>query len=396
MFRLKAVIFALAGLLNVAADRISLADFGILDRTGHADASAALAKAIRAANRFTSKGEPACVYVPPGTYRIVSAPPAFIRAGCIRGDGTTQSIFDIDPAFTGDLFAWSEAWSPTTPGPTITGLKIRGSAGAIRAQNAMVFYDRNDQVFIDNVEVDQLHGRALYSGVKQHSSQAYMRESHMRSLRFFLDGAPGVPVVEFSSEGAGKTDATNEIAISQLDIYGPAGPGFVIRNNGTGGVRDFMIEALRIEGWEAGTGQGDLMTIGDTHMRGNVNNIRLTDVELIDPQASFAALRLTAAPGASAPYQITVDGFIGGGNPRGEGLRIDAGRASVFRLSGIHTLGTNVAIGRGINGIVIDGGGQEAVWTYAVDAMSSPQVLAPNLKPILAPRGGPQKPALKP
>jgi hypothetical protein len=187
-----------------------------------------------------------------------------------------------------------------------------------------------------------------------------MRESHLRSLRFFKDGAPGVPVVEFNSQGTADGDGTNEIAISQLDIFGPAGPGMVIRNNGGSGVRDFTIEALRIEGWQSGTGQGDLLTIGDARMRGNVNNVRLTDVELIDPQAGYAALRLTAAPGAEAPYQVTFGGLIGGGAPRGEGLRIDAGRTSVFRFSGIHSFGTNVVVGRGVSQVVLDGGGQEA------------------------------------
>jgi len=368
-----------------AADRLNVLDFaprGLgVDRTGAADDSQALTNVINAANAITMKGQPACVYLPAGTYRIVTRPPSFIKAGCIKGDGPTQTIIEIDSSFTGDLFSWSESWAKTTPGPTVVGLRIQGDRSATALQNAFVFYDRNDEVFLDNVEVWNLHGRALYSGITKHASRAYMRESHMRSLRFFEDGAPGVPVVEFSSQGIGKTDATNQIRIEQVDIFGPYGPGFVIRNDGDGTVRTITAESLRIEGWQrAGETEGDLFTIGDPVMTGNVSNIRLTDVELIDPAPGYAALRLTAAPGSAAPYDITVTGMIGGGVPRGEGLRIDAGRTSVFRFSGIHTFGTNVVIGRGVSQIVLDGGGQEMHWTYSVDPTSRHGVFFPVLR----------------
>lgn len=387
MFRKLRIATLAAWSMNcaMASDRLSILEYAgsgkTVDRTGVEDASQALASAIAAANAKTSKGEPACVYVPPGNYRIVTPPPAFVGAGCITGDGPAQSTLSIDPQFKGDLFAWSEAWFPTMPGPMIVGLKIRGSRTATELQNAMVFYDRNDQVFIDNVDVWTLHGRALYSGVTKNKSQAYMRESHMRSLRFFQDGAPGIPVVEFTSQGPGNaTDGTNEIRLSQVDIYGAYGPSFVIRNNGSGSVRDITIDALRIEGLETGGTSADLLTIGDPVMKGNVNNIVLTSLELIDPYAGYAAMRLTAPPGAAAPYQITVEGSIGGGVPRGQGLRIDAGRSSVFRFSGIYTLDTNIIIGRGISDIVLDGGGEEAAWTYQIDPSSQYALHTPVLR----------------
>ena len=167
--------------------------------------------------------------------------------------------------------------------------------------------------------------------------------------------------------------------MSQVDIFGSRGPSFVIRNNGGGGVRNITVDALRIEGWQDGTTAGDLLRIGDPNMTGNVNNIMLTNIELIDPSKGYAALRLTAHPGAQVPYQITVQGSIGGGIPTGQGLRIDAGRTSTFRFSGIHTMDTNVVIGRGVTGIVIDGGGQEQNWTYKIDPMSNNGVSFPML-----------------
>jgi hypothetical protein len=368
------------------ADRLNLLDYAPphtrLDRGGTEDASAALAAAIEAANAFTAHGAPACIHIPAGTYRIVTPPPAFQRAGCITGDGPSQSTLKLDRRFAGDLFAWSDSWVVTTPGPAITGLTIKGDRAAAAVQNALVFYDRNDQVFIDNVDIIDLPGRALYSGPTWHTSQAYMRESHLRALRLFNDGTRALPVIEFASAGAGQTDASNEIDLAQVDVFGPHGPGLVIRNNGAGAIRDINFESLRIEGWQSGTGRGDLLTIGDPNMRGRVNNIRLTGVELIDPQSGYAALRLTAAPGAEAPYQITFQGLIGGGAPRGQGLRIDAGRTSTFRFSGVHSFGTNIVIGRGVSGVVLDGGGQERFWTYAIDPASTHGVSAPVLREL--------------
>jgi hypothetical protein len=79
---------------------------------------------------------------------------------------------------------------------------------------------------------------------------------------------------------------------------------------------------------------------------------------------------MIAPSSAAAPYQITVEGGIGRGAPYGQGLCINAGRTSVFRLSGIYTLDTNVVVGRGVGQVVIDGGGLESSFTYNVDPTS--------------------------
>ena len=130
-------------------------------------------------------------------------------------------------------------------------------------------------------------------------------------MRLFNDGAPGVPVIEFSSEGEERSDATNEIKISQVNIYGSRGPGFVIRNNGKGVVRNITVEALRVEGSEQETTEGDLLIIGDPVMRGGVSNIMFSNLELLDPTKGHAALRLTAPGGGVVPYQSTVRGLLG-------------------------------------------------------------------------------------
>jgi hypothetical protein len=354
-----------------------------IDQTGKGDASPALINAITAANVATAKGEPACVYIPPGVYRIRQNPPQFARAGCVKGEGASLSILLLDKEFAGDLFTWSEAWYPTTPGPRVVGLTIRGDRQTTHIQNALVFYDRNDEVFLDDIEIDGVNGRALYSGVTKHVPQAYMREAHMRSLRFSEDGAPGVPVVEFNSQGVGKVDATNEITVDQLDIYGAYGPSLVIRNAGESAVRNLRFFGLRIEGKENGAAAADLVTIGDKTLTGSVNNIQFVAAELIDPYKGFAALRMTGPNPAKAPYQITFQGSIGGGLPHGQGLRIDAGRTSTFRFSAMHTLDTNVVIGPTVSGIILDGGGQENGWTYQIDPIAARGIFHVNTAQVL-------------
>jgi hypothetical protein len=341
-----------------------------VDLSGRADASQALINVMQAANELTAKGRPACVYLPAGVYRISRNPPPFKLAGCVKGDGPSQTIIRLDPSFAGDLFSWSEAWEPTTPGPAVVGMQIIGDRDAQPLQNALVFYDRNDEVFLDCVVVRNLHGRALYSGATKNTTQAYMRESQMRSLRFFNDGAPGVPTVEFTSQGVGAKVATNEIRISQLDIYGSKGPSLVLRNQGSGMFHNIIIEALRIEGSENGDVAADLLTIGDPDMSGRIAGIMLSDVELIDPYRGYSALRIAAAPDAPAPYEITFRGMIGGGLAHGGGIRIDAGRSSSFQLSSMHTEGVNVSVGPGAGQLTFDGGGREGEWTWSVDASS--------------------------
>ena len=382
------VLAALALLASQAAladsHRFEVTDYAAagdrVDQSGHADASGALSRAIAAANEVTARGEPACVHIPAGTYRLVSNPPPFRRAGCILGDGPTQTILNLDSAFSGDLFAWSEAWAPTTPGPTITGITINGNRAARAQQNALIFYDRNDEVFIDNVVISNLPGRALYSGARRNAPKAYMRESHMRSLRFFGDGLPGVPVVEFTSQGTGNTDATNEIRLSQVDVYGAYGPSVVIRNAGDGVLRYITMDDLRIEGTERGTTKADLLTIGDTTMRGRIGSLTFSNIELLDPYRGFAAIRLTGPARGYSPTGIYVSGLIDGGLSFGQGLRVDSGRASVFRFSKIHTDDTNITIGSNARNIVLDGSGQENRWTYLVAPASSRQIFFPVLQ----------------
>jgi len=45
------------------------------------------------------------------------------------------------------------------------------------------------------------------------------------------------------------------------------------------------------------------------------------------------------------------------------------------------TEGTNIVIGRGVSPIILNGDGQEADWTYAIDPTSSGALHIPVLRP---------------
>jgi hypothetical protein len=339
------------------------------------DDTAALQAAISAANAAMTAGSYPCVYAPGGNYLISSPPGGFGLGlpGCVMGDGPIHTAFWLTPGFAGDLFAWSEAWIPLVSGPVARDIRIDGWQGAAGQQNALMYYDRNDNVTINDVDVWALPGQAFRSGIAKNTAFGFMRESRIDQLRIFNSGKPSIPAMEFNNlDGGG--DATNEISIGVLNIYGSNGPSLVIRNSGTTTAGGITIDYLRVEGTENGTTAADLVTIGDPVLTGQVAAITLRDAMLIDPYTNFPALRLTAASLAAAPFFVHVDqGSIGGGLANGKGLEIDAGHDNRFHFSSIGTTGTNVTVGSsalvGTNNF-IDGDGHEVAWTYAIDPTS--------------------------
>lgn len=352
------------------------------------DDSAALTSAVNLSNTKTTSGLPPCrIYIPAGKYLIKTAPPVLTGNGCIVGDGTNQTNIILDPSFTGDLFSWSDAWLLNYPftassysgylkaGPIIKDLSVVGNRKANGQQNAFVFYDRNDNVVIDKVDVSFLPGRALYSGVTKNSSQAFMRESRITEFRAFNSGTTNVSAVEFNSNGT--NDATNEIRILNMDIYGSYGPSFIMRS-ANGVLRLIDITNLRVEGKEnnpAGV-QADLVTIGDASLTGQVANLTIRGLELIDPYGGFAALRVTANSYSKASYNIDVTGMIVGGAQQSgtRGLQLDVCRDSFFRFSSLYTTGNSVTVASSstIGGVIgLSGYGEENNWTTAIDSSST-------------------------
>jgi hypothetical protein len=360
------------------------------------DDSAAIASAAAAAAATAANGRPANLYFPSGVYRLVAALPTFPAPVSVLGDGHAQSVILVDTAFSGDVFSWSntsdehaddehaEPLRQAADGARveIDGIRIVGNRLTTRLQNAFVFYDRADRVFMRNVDVFYMTGRALYSGVSQRTSQAYMTRSRFDSLRFFNCGSAGMATVDFNSHGGGT--GTSEVSVNALDIFAPYGAGVVIHSDGPP-VHAVKFSKLRIEGLQDGSISSDLLQVGDASLSGNVNHIEFVQTDLIDPYFGFAAIRLAAPSLSSAPYEVRFEGFIGGGLPNGKGVAIDAGRSLFFKLRGIHTTDVNVDVASSatVGGpIVLNGYGQESSWTRSIDPSSVGNVTKPVLQPF--------------
>jgi hypothetical protein len=362
----------------------------VLDPTGKRDMSALLAAAVATSNQQSAPIDghlrlPHCIHIPVGVFRIKVPPGPFHGAGCVVGEGSGQSIFQLDNSFSGDMFVWSESWyAAQNWGAQLRGVSILGAGRDTQhVQNAIMLYDRNDHVTLEDLHIEYLPGRAISSGkLRPYASagQAYLRESHWRNICVFRSGTAELPAVEFTSEGGGHVDGSNEIRVSQLDIYGSPGLSLVIRNSSaTGIVRDLSFTDLRIEGTEKATSGDDLLRIGDRAMRGPVGHLFFSGLELIDPPPGAAALRLTSAdPARHEPARIMIQGFIGGGLANGAGLVVESGEFIIAQLNQIRTKGPQLVVGPLVRNLVLDGGGAEQDWTGEIAPQAAREVFTPS------------------
>jgi Pectate lyase superfamily protein len=335
---------------------------------GTTDDGPAINTVIAQSNTLAAAGTKSCIYFTAGVYHITTSLTQFAQhnPGCVLGQGSHFTYFVIDPAYSGtDLFSWSEAWqfnsypasgtllpSADYAGPHVEGVMVIGTTTATPVQNAFTFYDREDHAYFRDVEVYYMHGRCLSMGVyEKNVSQAYARESKFYNFQCWNSGTNTIPAVEINAQGTG--DATNEISFYGLDVEQPTGPGLTIRNNNTAaGVRLIRFFGLRAE---AG-GSTDLVTIGDTVLTGNVEDIRIYGFESNSAASGYNALMITAAGVDSQPYNIWVDGAIT--TSFGYGVTIDYGDFLWFQLADCSTTSTcfNVGTNAGTN-ITLDSNG---------------------------------------
>jgi len=357
---------------------------------GHDD-SQALKDSIDAAAtvRFT-EGKPSYVFMPAGNYLIDQISTPLMQTGLgIIGEGSNKTNIIVGANYVGDLFRWSEAWGAgglsfgtgivgtmqpidTYTGPKLVGMSITGTLTAATRQNAIMFYDRVDNVFIDDVDVAYLTGRCMASGIRSIPDYpASMRESIIGRMRCSAIGGPGIPAIEFSTEGNG--DAVDEININDINIYANYGDGFVIRNNSTNGnpARNFRINKLRIEGAQWADPGADLLVLGDPGYNGPITGVYINQLVLTTQYPNKAAFRIT---GPADIYFIQVgSGQITSGLPMGYGLVFDAGRNISIKMANIYSWQTNVTLGGSNAGLFLDLDGGEQWLTYN---LANPQQLS--------------------
>lgn len=376
-------------------------------RTGGAffygtDDSAAFVRAIELSNSRAGTGTQPCIAVPGGSYQIGHDLPEFVGGGCILGDERWHSTIQLGPAAS-HLFRWSEAWiapssgnplakgnstatfSQIRLGPVVRDIALVGDRASTHTQAALEFDDRNDFAAVSNVDISHFSA-AIRAGFMRAQKAAYLRESAFDHVRVWYSGAAGTPAVEFRSETSLSpctgVDATNEVDIDSLSIYGMYGPGLVIRNgNACTPLRSMRLRDLRIEGAEYNPfnihGGADLMTVGDVAMAGQVALVTIENGEWISPYLNGAAVHLLApeATGTrTAPSHIVIrDGIIARGANPGEGLRIDSGNDISAEFTSLTSVGGNVIVGPAarVRGPIVVAGNDRAGWTMAVHPTSA-------------------------
>jgi hypothetical protein len=339
------------------------------------------------------------VYAPAGAY-LINGPelPTMRTGGGIIGEGTGRTYFIFGSDYVGDLFSWSEAWwganginvSPingpvdavtlNAAGPKAIGFSVTGNRRAAGQQNALMFYDRNDAVLINDIDVLFTNGRCIGVGTTKFTTKADQRESRWSKIRCYDNGQTGVPTVEISSNGAG-ADGADEISIDDLDIYAPYDKGVWVHNVDASGVRNIRFGRLRIEGlqWNAANVAADLLVVGDPVNTGSIHDIYFENVEIIDPYTGQYGLTITGPSAAAQPYQIQFTGAFGGGIPLGGGVNVVAGRLLYINILGMFSWGVNIkqaaAPEVGVP-FFLNGYGAEQNWTYST---AFPRSLVSNL-----------------
>jgi hypothetical protein len=368
---------------DVSGTGIAVSD---LAGNGGGDDSSAINAAIDAALDKRAAGIPSNVIFDAKVYKyktphaILTKPVGFIG----RGRNLTRII--IDPLLNGDIFSWSDVWGVnpqpdlSQSGVILSGLTILGNRTSLNQQNVFNFYDRTDDLFINDVNCWYVPGRALVTGLLNLKTQAYLRESHIIGFKSFRCGLAGIPSVEFATGGTG--DATNTNKIHNLDIFAPYGPGLVIRNqNNVKNICYMDFFATRIEGMllPSPAITDDLLVLGDTGSAyiGGISQLNFFGLVLINPYAGQAAFTIQAKNSTvgNLIYEINAQGVNIGPSVSGNGINIQAGRFLDLGIFDNSVSGTQLIVGASSLGIAapirINGHGYENGWSKSVDATSA-------------------------
>jgi hypothetical protein len=346
------------------ADEVSVKDFGAKG-DGTTDDTAALRAAIAAINTSFLSGTHLVLRVPAGSYVIKNTGGAMTPfapgvPGAIVGDGPHKTYFKLDTTFVGDLFSWSEAWqgnayvsgilpSADKCGAMATGFTVFGSTSAASQQNIFRFYDRNDYVFMSDIDAHFINGQFFSCGRVLNQPQAYIRESQFRNLRAFYCGTSTQPAVEISSTTASGSDATNEVAFFGLNVFNSAGRGVVISNpNNFSSTRLIKFFQLRSE-----NNTGDAVSIGLSSDVGSVSAISVYGLEVPNIKTGTYGLNINNS-GSNLPYAISVtDALIGSGSDAGGGIAINAANGVAISVANIAVAGIPVTLGPNANAFTI-------------------------------------------
>lgn len=327
-----------------------------------------------------NNGQRPMVYFPGGSYYMKgTSTPLITSPLTIQGDGPGVTSFQIDPAYSGDLFSFSEVWgranfidgmgaTESNANAVIGSFSVFGNVHATGVQNAVSFYDRADYAFVHDIQVDWLHGEALQIGVAKNQNQAYMRESEVRNIRAQFCGTSTLPCINIDTQNTSGIfgDGTNEVRFYSINLFSAQSAAMWIHNtnNTFAATRLLEFHGLRIEQ----SNNGDNIDFGLSTDTGLTQDVDTFGFESYSPGGGFWGLDFpnNAAGGAFAVdfYGMKFGGFLSGTG----GINVAAGAQLHFYLTDMnYTVGS--AGGYGIQtassvtvpfSIVVDFGSSEA------------------------------------
>jgi len=317
------------------------------------DNTAALSAAVALSNSLYTQGIHACLYFPArdsrfpdgSGYLIASSPTQFaqLNPGCVIGDGPQKSMIRLGGSFAGDLFSWSDPWfagnvpfggsmpvSKNQIGVILSGIGVVGDTMSPAQQNAFHFYDHADNILFQNVDCWFVHGYCLaMGGEPKNDVSASVRESRFYNLRVVSSGSETISSVYISNHSV--ADATDELEFFGLQLLRCNGKCMQISPAFNGGASNAMrFFGVRAERSFDGD---DLIVIGDQVLTGLVNTIYMYGFDGEQSQLDHAIIRMEAPSASVQPYDIEINGAVGGGT--GVGVSVDAGRLMKLVMGGV-------------------------------------------------------------
>lgn len=185
-----------------------------------------------------------------GVYRVTQPIGTLITTPIsIYGAGAAQCWINIDASMTGDLLSFSNCWygadTIVTPGGnvqgsvgtatgwpskasrkhgvTLKGFSVVGTRTTTNTQNGIIFYDRNDAVYISDLDIQFIKGIGLcISGIASNSVNnpaTVAREwvIHGLHVRWCGDSTTARPSVMFNSTSRGAESADDACNLCRMD-----------------------------------------------------------------------------------------------------------------------------------------------------------------------------------
>jgi hypothetical protein len=334
-------------------------------------------------------GTVSCLYIPSfdpahptgAGYLVASQPTQFsIQVpGCVMGDTMENSVIILGAGFNGHLFSTDEAWvgGSATPvggaypfggsvpasiqpaGPYFGNFSVHGNTLGSGTQDAIVFLDRTNWAFVENIGCLTIRGRCIATGdtAVKPASATSMSESVFKNIRAWSAGSPTTPAFDY------KGVHNNEVYFERIDLLRCFSTCLEVTNTDPGGAGSAFANFFMLRGEKSMIGD-DIIRFGSPLLQGSTT-ISVIGLIVSQVPTDHAGVRLTcSAPGtcASGPSQLDHVEINGSGHA----FQLDAAQFVDIKGSFAPMTQAAVVIGPGVGrGLTFDTLGSEV--TYQID-----------------------------